>query len=329
LFPAPIFTLIALAAAGPECTAAGGERAELQGVVELHEKQLAFELPGKLRELRVKRGQRVAAGEVLAQLDDSLERPQREARAQDAAAAQAQLALLLAGTRGEDVRALQAQLRGAEAAERHAAQSARRARELHARGSVPQAQLDDAEAQLSRASADREAAAQRFLEAKHGARREDIRAAQARLQAAQAALALADERLSRMRLRAPEAGVVLDTHAETGEVLASFAPVATLGEPRRPYVDLYLPEALVASVREGARVTLRIDGAEAAFAGVVEDVGRRTEFTPRFIYSPSERINLVVRVRVAIDDPEERLREGLPVRGRIEPSDGSSALRAR
>ena len=66
------------------CACARGQepaRREYQGVVELHERTLSFEVPGRVKELRVRRGERVAAGAVLAVLDDSMERPQREARA--------------------------------------------------------------------------------------------------------------------------------------------------------------------------------------------------------------------------------------------------------
>ena len=44
----------------------------------------------------------------------------------------------------------------------------------------------------------------------------------------------------------------------------------------------------------------------------MENVGRKTEFTPRFIFSERERPNLVVRIRVRIEDPEERLHAGVP-----------------
>ncbi len=315
-WPRALGALAALALAG--CSAFADGRDELQGVVELHELQLGFELGGRLKELRVKRGQRVAQGEVLASLDDSLERPQREARAGDLAAAHAQLQLVAAGPRAEEVRALLAQLQGARASEATLRESARRIRQLRAAGAVPPSQLDEVEGQLARATAEREAAEQRLLAARHGSRPEDLRAAAAREKAAAAALAQADQRLERLTLRASEGGVVLDTHAEPGEVLAAGAPFATLGEPRRPYVDLYVPEARVARIRVGARATVRIDGEEVALAGVVEDVGRRAEFTPRFLYSPKERPNLVVRVRVDVDDPHEVLRAGLPVRARIE-----------
>jgi HlyD family secretion protein len=308
----------ALALLASACSAWGDRKDELQGVIELHERVLGFEQQGRLRELRVRRGQRVAEGEVLAALDDALQRPLRDARAEDLAAAQAQLQLLLAGTRREDVSALEAQLGSARAAERLAKHAARRAHALRKSGAVPQAHVDDTDSLLLRARSEREAVGQRLAAAKSGSRLEEVRAASARVQGAQAALALEERRLTRLVLRAPYAGVVLDTHTEPGEVLGAGAPVATLGEPRRPYVDLYVPEPRVAAIRVGSRASLRLDGVPAPFAGVVIDVGHRTEFTPRFLYSPRERPNLVVRVRVDIDDPEERLREGLPVRATIE-----------
>src|SRR4051794_4889836 len=88
-----------------------------QGTIELHERQLGFELAGRLRELSVHRGERVEAGQVLAVLDDGLERPQRDARSEEVRAAQAQLDLLRAGSRREEVRATEAQLRAARAGE--------------------------------------------------------------------------------------------------------------------------------------------------------------------------------------------------------------------
>src|SRR5205814_6545520 len=128
----------------------------------LHERTLAFEVPGRVRELRVRRGDRVEAGQVLAALDDALERPLRDARAAEARAADAQLELLKAGARGEDVGAAEAQLRGAGAAEETLRDSLERIRKLRGEGTVPPAQLDQARGQFDRAHADRQAAEERL-----------------------------------------------------------------------------------------------------------------------------------------------------------------------
>src|SRR6266851_1868446 len=71
------------------CSGRGNGPAELQGVVELHERQLGFDVQGRLAQLYVQRGQRVEAGQLLAALDDALQRPVRGARALGARVARA------------------------------------------------------------------------------------------------------------------------------------------------------------------------------------------------------------------------------------------------
>ncbi len=205
------------------------QRREYQGIVELHERVLSFEVPGRVRELKVRRGERMAAGQVLAALDDSMERPQREAKAAEARAADAQLELLKAGARGEDVRAAEAQLRGARAAEDTLKDSLDRIRKLRADGTVPPSQVDDLAGQYERARAERQAAEERVAALKAGARSQEVKAALARSSQTHAALDAEDARLSRFVLRSEIAGEVLDTHVEPGEVVQPGTPVATLG----------------------------------------------------------------------------------------------------
>ena len=302
------------------CARGRNEGREYQGVVELHERVLSFEVSGRVKDLRVRRGERVAAGQVLASLDDSMERPQREAKAAEAAAADAQLDLLKAGARGEDVRAAQAQVRGARAAEETLRESLERIRKLRSEGTVPPSQLDDARGQYERAQAERQAAEQRLAALQAGARSQEIRAALARSSQAHAALDAADARLARFVLRAEIAGAVLDTHVEPGEVAQPGTPVATLGETRRPYLDLFVPQAELAGLLPGTPAQVRIDALPGqSFTGAVESIGRTVEFTPRYIFSDRERPNLVVRVRVDVQDPQEMLHAGVPAFARLIP----------
>jgi len=287
-------------------------RREYQGVVELHERVLSFEVPGRVRELRVHRGERVAAGDVLAALDDSLERPLREAKAAEARAADAQFELLQAGARGEDVRAAEAQLRGAMATQATLADALARTRKLSAEGTVPPSQLEQAQGQYDRAVADRQAAGQRVLALKAGARSQEVKAALARSSQAHAALDAEDARLGRFVLRSEIAAEVLDTHVEAGEVVQPGVPVATLGETRRPYLDVFVPQGDLAGVRPGTAAQVRVDAEAASFHGAVSMVGRTVEFTPRYLFSEKERPNLVVRVRIDVDDPQSRLHAGVP-----------------
>ncbi|HMJ11059.1 MAG TPA: HlyD family efflux transporter periplasmic adaptor subunit [Polyangiaceae bacterium] len=285
---------------------------QLAGVVEFEERVFSFEVPGRVTALPVARGARVKEGSVLAVLDDSLERAQRAARAAEASAADAQLALLVAGARSEDVRSLGARVRAAGATQQMFQTNLDRERALYERGSTPVARVDDLASQLARATAERQALEQNLSALRKGARGEEVRGAEAHSAAARAVLSLEDERLSRHRLRATHAGSVLDVHVESGEVVAAGTPVATVADSARPYVDVFVPIAELARVRLGGAAHVRIDARDRTFSGRVEHIAQHTEFTPRYLFSERERPNLVVRVRVRVDDPREQLYAGVP-----------------
>jgi HlyD family secretion protein len=307
---AALLLLAALGAGG--CRAQAGAPEPLQGVVELDERVLAFEVPGRIRSLAVARGAAVASGAPIGALDDTMERPARDTRAEDVRTAEAQLALLKAGSRAEDIRATSVQLDAARDVEALLQKSLARQRELVRSGAIGSATTDDLEAQLARAQGERLALEQRLRALRVGARSQEIDAAAARVAAAKAALAAADQRLGRYQLASPFTGVVLDVHVEPGEMVAAGTPVVTVGDVAHPYVDVFVPQGDLHGVRVGARASVRIDAEPDTFSGSVEDVGRKTEFTPRYLFSPRERPNLVVRVRVRVDDPNGRLHAGVP-----------------
>jgi HlyD family secretion protein len=292
--------------------AEGATPAPLQGVIELEETTIGFELGGRVSQLLVQEGDTVEAGALLARVDDGLERSSRDAQASQVEVAKQQAGAVKAGARGEEVRSLQARVDAARATEALLQKQVERERTLVAKGAIAQASLDDREGQLARASGEREALEHNLKLLRQGARREDVSVADARAQAAAAVLEMNDARLVRHELRAPIRGSVLDVNFEQGEVVAAAAPVVTLADPKRPYVDVFVPQAEIARVFVGGGATVEIDALSQALSGKVEHIARRTEFTPRYLFSEKERATLVVRVRIRIADPKEQLRAGVP-----------------
>jgi len=313
-----LFWLLALAAL-PGCNDRGVPPG-YQGVVEYEERQLAFELSGRIDELAVARGQQVHAGDPIARLDDSLERPQRDARAAELAAARAQADLLRAGTRPEEMRQVGAQLKAARATVEQVEVNLGRQRRLATSGAAAIARTDDLEADLARANAEVQVLTHRLRVMRDGARPEEITAADARVAAAAAALDATDRRLERFTLRAPLDAAILDVILRPGELAVPGAPVVLVGDTAHPYVDAFVPQADVAPLRVGTAARVVVDGVPDGVAGVIEDVARTTEFTPRFLFSNKERPNLVIRVRVRIDDPDRRLHAGVPAFVTFAPS---------
>jgi HlyD family secretion protein len=283
-----------------------------QGVVELDERVLGFEVPGRVITVSAVRGETVAPARVLATLDDAQPRASVAVREAEALAAGQHAKLVAAGGRNEDIRALAAQLRAARVNEQLAVKRSTDDRALVARGALPRAVADESEARARTATAEREVLEQRLRELQVGARTEEIAGANAQASASEAAVKLEADRATHYQLRALEAGEVLDVHVDPGEVVAPGTPVVTIGDTTHPYVDIFVPQHELAGVRVGARATVCVDSQVPLLGGVVEHVSRRTEFTPRFIFSPKERANLVVRARIRVADPQRTLHAGTP-----------------
>jgi HlyD family secretion protein len=284
-----------------------------QGVAELDDRRLAFELSGRIVSVTAREGDRVAAGAILATLDAALDAQARVTRDLEARAADAEARLVAKGSRPEEVSAARARIRAAKAAEDLLKRQVDRERTLHERGVTPEARLDELEGQHARAVAEREALESTLTELLRGARSEEREAAKVRAEAARAAVTLDDLKLERSELRAPADCVVLDVLAEPGEVVGPGAPVLTVADPGRVYAEVFVPEGRLSGIDVGDRARIRADGIDAPLAGHVEHVARRTEFTPRYLFSDRERPHLVVRVKIRIDDPKALLHAGVPV----------------
>jgi HlyD family secretion protein len=311
--PAAAFVALALlGACGGHAKPSG-----YQGIVELQERVVAFEVTGRIEGVAVRRGDRVRREDVLATVDPTLTKLTRDARADEARAAAAELALLEAGTRKEDVSSSAAEVRATEATEDLLRKTRDRAQALRREEAIPQAELDRAEADLERAKSERQAGAERLAALKNGARREDLARARARAEAANAAFALEAARLERYTVRAGVDGTVLDVHVEPGELATSGRPLATIADTSHPYVEVFVPEGEMGGIAVGKKASVTIDTGATA-PGIVEYVASRTEFTPKFIFSERERPNVMVRVRIRIDDPDARMHAGVPAFAKVE-----------
>jgi HlyD family secretion protein len=262
-------------------------------------------------------------GEELAALDPTLESTLRAARESDAKAAESQLALLKAGSRGEEIRSAEAEVRAAKASEDLLGRNLAREKELRARNASTDAAVDELQGRLEGATAQRQALEQKLAGVRRGSRAEELRAAEARLAAATTQVKLEDERIARHELKAPAKGVVLDVHAKVGEVVTAGAPIVTVSDPAHPFADVFVPEGKLGGLVVGVKAKVRVDGESEMLPGTIEMLGQKTEFTPRFLFSERERPNLVVRVRVRIQDPGEKLHAGVPAFVEFEGGTGS------
>ena len=267
----------------------------------------------------VRLGQRVEAGETLAQAETA----DAEIAVSDALArldqAQADLANLRRGRRPEEIAVIEANQAAAQAQTRDAQRTLDRRKELAGRGVASQAELDAAQTALDVARARQGEIAANLAVARLAARPEEIEAAQARVAQATAALANARWRLGERTLRAPVAGRVADVVRRVGEVASPAALVVTLLPDGAAKLKLYLAEPMRAGIEVGARLAVRCDGCGSDLKAVVTYVSPDPEFTPPVIYSIETRQKLVYLVEARpTPDSAARLQPGQIVDASLE-----------
>ena len=110
--------------------------------------------------------------------------------------------------------------------------------------------------------------------------------------------------MSRLELRAPLGGVVLKRLAHRGEVVAAGTPILTVADPTDLKLTLYVLEADMGRVHVGQHVGVHADAfPDRTFAGHVETLATRAEFTPRNVQSIDERRHQVFGIKVRVTDP--------------------------
>lgn len=283
------------------------------GTIEATQVDLSVKITGRITARLVNEGDRVNEGQVLVRLD--AEELLSEVRRQEAAVrtAEATLRDLLAGARREEIEEARAGVRSAEATRVWTERDYRRAEELSRKELIAAQEVDRARQAFEVAAAQEQTARQRLGLLLAGSRPEQIEAARGQLAQAQSALAIAKSRLREMTLVSPFSGVVLRKNMEVGETANPGVPILTLMNPRELWVRAYVPEEEIGRIKVGDPARVKVDAYPArSFPGRISEIASEAEFTPKNVQTKKERVNLVFRIKIMVDNPEGILKPGMP-----------------
>jgi HlyD family secretion protein len=326
------FGIVLVAASVAACgEAVPADRIRVSGQVEATEVRVAPQVGGPIVEIRIDEGDRVEQGAVVARLDShDAELALARARA-DRDLAEAQLRLLQAGARGEDVRVAEAQ-RAAAAAEVSVAAAERAGAEvdvdrferLLASSSGTRKQRDDAVARLNVAKERERAAAERMKSAeevvarvKAGARREELDAARARIDAAAQQIATWEKAVTDATVYAPLSGVVTAKPVNVGELVQRGTPLVVIADLVHAWANVYVDEPIVPRLRIGQEVAIHTDAGGTGRTGTIVFISPNAEFTPRNVQTAEDRAKLVYRIKVSVDNSDGVLKIGMPIEAEI------------
>ncbi|MDS1029662.1 efflux RND transporter periplasmic adaptor subunit [Bacillota bacterium LX-D] len=313
----------------------------VSGNVETDEVDLNTKIPGKITKIYFEEGQEVKAGALVAQIDNSqllAKKTQVEAQvkaAKEAVRLQAKIAQSNIEQAAGAYKAAQAQLakakQGARSQELAQAKTAyevmlktyNRVQELYAKGAVSAQKKDEVEAQLKIAE-------EKYSLAKEGAQKEDIEAAKGLVDQAQGAVTAANTSklqvqlaqqkyeealgglqeiqslLADTKIIAPKNGTLTELNCETGELVSTGMPIATIADLKNIKVNLQVLESDLSKIKIGQKVKVRFASTgNKVFPGVVHKIAAKPDFATKKAVNNQSSDILAYEVKVVVTDLHE------------------------
>lgn len=272
------------------------------------------------------------------------------ARQAELSQAEARLEDLLAGSRPQEIQQAEAALTDARAQQTWATSDWQRAQTLYKNEDISRSQFDQAQTKFNSTAALVQQAEQRLALVREGPRKQEIAGARAQVARARAAVTLAEanrievrrkeqelvarrSEIARARAQAgisraqlsdtaittPIDGVVLVKSAEQGEVIAAGTTILTIGDLERPWLRAYINETDLGRVKLGQKVKLTTDSYPGkVYEGTVSFIASEAEFTPKQIQTKEERVKMVYRIKVEVDNANHELKNNMPVDAEIQ-----------
>lgn len=302
----------------------------VSGNVEMTDAEVSFKIAGRVAERLLSEGETVKTGQVVARLDTSELAQEAALRKAEVRAAEAALAELETGSRPEEIAQAEAVVRRSQADVTRARADLKRLERLYEQDNVSVQDYDAAKTVVAVAEAKLREAQEQLRLVRKGPRVEKIERSRAQLQQTKEALALAETRLSYAILTSPLTGLVLSHNIEPGEYVAAGTPIVTVGDLEHVWLRAYVNETDLGRVKVGQTATVTTDTfPDKAYEGRVSFIASQAEFTPKSVQTEKERVKLVYRIKITIDNPHMELKAGMPADAKIvlvngtEPPSGS------
>jgi len=176
--------------------------------------------------------------------------------------------------------------------------------------------IESASAQVERARASLRVGQANAIETKR--REQDIVARQSDIERAKAQIALIDSQMADTIAVSPIDGMVLVKAADVGEILAPGTSVVTVGDIEHPWLRAYIREQDLGRVKIGDKVKVTTDSyRDKVYDGRISYISSEAEFTPKQIQTSEERVKLVYRVKIDVDNPRHELKSNMPADAEI------------
>jgi HlyD family secretion protein len=177
-------------------------------------------------------------------------------------------------------------------------------------------QIDAAEGQVLRARAALKATEANALDIKR--REQELTSRRADIARSKAGIALIDSQLADTIAVSPVGGVVLVKSVDVGEVVAPGTAIVTIGDIDHPWLRGYVNETDLGKIKLGSKANVTTDSFPGkVYPGRIAFISSEAEFTPKQIQTQQERVKLVYRIKIEVENPNHELKSNMPADAEI------------
>lgn len=267
---------------------------------------------GDVREVLVKEGDTVEAGQVLARLDDAAQRARVASSRAELARLASETAIVRQGARAEEIEVARSRVQTARATLQTAEQSARRLAAAYKGKSVSSQEYERAQGAAEIARQQLTEAQQQLALVASPAQQERLDSLDAERERIEAELGFAEEELANTQIKAPIHGRVVSAELQfaRGRYLARGDLIATIEDREQVLADIRIPEAVIGDVQLDAAAKLKPWAFPySSFKGQVVHIAPAAD---------DDTYGKVIRVQVVINDPEDKLRSGMTGNAKVD-----------
>jgi HlyD family secretion protein len=307
------FSLIIILIYTAGCSNDDSNRISASGNIEITEIVVSSKVTGEIISILKDEGVKVNKGDTVIIIDHyNLDLQLAQAVAtQDVA--EAQLNLLRAGARSEDINQAENSLKQAEINLELASNDKDRMTDLYKSQAIAKKQYEDVTAKYEVSLSQLNTAKENFKKLKNLARPEEIKQAEANLERQIAGVNLLKKNIRDCFVQSPLNGYIVKTFVEEGETVSMLSSLLKVSNLDIVELVIYISEEELGKVKLGQKADVSTDTfKDKIYKGEVIYISPEAEFTPKNIQTEDERTKLVYAVKIKIPNPDQELKPGMP-----------------
>lgn len=148
---------------------------------------------------------------------------------------------------------------------------------------------------------------------KNGYRDEDIKIQESNLKSLEIQAEKLKIDLNDSIIKAPVNGVILTRFKEIGAITNAGESILEIAKTDEFWVRAYIDEKNLGNIKPGLKMSIQTDSRSENYEGVIGFISPVAEFTPKNIETQELRADLVYSFRVIVKNPDDKIRQGMPV----------------